>query len=84
MHICMRTTLNLDDDLMKALRKRAAETGRTMTELMEEALRALLAPRPAQREEREFHWVTCRGKLQPGIDLADRDSLLDAMEDRRG
>lgn len=84
MFICMRTTLNLDDELMRALRRRAAETGRTMTDLMEEALRALLAPQPAPSEAREFKWVTCRGKLRPGVDLADRDSLLDVMEDPGG
>lgn len=80
MFICMRTTLNLDDELMRTLKRRAAETGRTMTEMIEEALREMLA-RPSQgREEREFRWVTVKGKVRPGVDLSDRDSLLDAME----
>ena len=82
MFICMKTTLNLDDDLMRALKQRAAETGRTMTSLVEEAIREILARQSAPRIE-EFRWVTVRGRVQPGIDVADRDSLIDAMEDRR-
>lgn len=82
MLICMRTTLNLDDRLMRALKRRAAETGRTMTELMEEALREMLARSSEPSKDREFQWVTVRGKVRPGIDITDRDSLLEAMEGR--
>jgi plasmid stability protein len=83
MLICMRTTLNLDDELMRTLKRRAAESGRTMTEMIEEALRAMLARPVKEGPEREFRWVTVKGKIQPGVDVADRDSLLDAMEGRR-
>jgi predicted transcriptional regulator len=77
----MRTTLNLDDDLMRSLKRRAAETGRTMTEMIEEAIREMLS-RPSSPEAEEFRWVTVKGRVLPGIDIADRDSLFDAMEDR--
>ncbi len=71
----MRTTLNLDDKLVRTLKRRAAESGRTMTEMIEEALRELLA-RPAREEpDGEFRWVTVRGRIRPGVDVADRDSL---------
>jgi hypothetical protein len=83
MFICMRTTFNLDDELFRALKKRAAETGRTMTELVDEALREMLARDPGPSEVHEFPWVTIRGKLRPGIDVTDRNSLLEAMEGRR-
>lgn len=78
----MRTTLNLDDELMRSLKRRAADTGRTMTDLMEEALRDMLSRDPSPEAEGEFRWVTVRGRVQPGVDLTDRDSLLDAMEGR--
>ena len=45
----MRTTLNLPDDLYRSARVRAAQEGRTVTSVMEEALRAFLdqhAPEP--------------------------------------
>ncbi|MGD2122624.1 MAG: type II toxin-antitoxin system VapB family antitoxin [Gemmatimonadota bacterium] len=78
----MKTTLNLDDDLMRTLKQRAAETGRTMTNLVEEALREMLF-RPRSHENEDFSWVTVRGRVQPGVDIADRDSLFDTMEGRR-
>jgi predicted transcriptional regulator len=83
MFFCMRTTLNLDDELMRTVKRRAAESGRTMTEIIEEALREMLARPSRDEERREFPWVTVRGRVRPGIDVADRDSLMDAMEGGR-
>lgn len=40
---CMRTTINLPDELYRATRRRAAEEGRTVTSVLEEALRRFLA-----------------------------------------
>jgi hypothetical protein len=37
----MKSTLNLDDSVMARLRREAARTGRTMSELVETALRNL-------------------------------------------
>ena len=79
----MRTTLNLDDELFRALKKRAAETGRTMTQLVDEALREMLERSSDPSVAHDIPWVTVRGKVRPGIDITDRDSLLEAMEGRR-
>lgn len=79
----MRTTLNLDDHLMRALKKRAAETGRTITRVIEDALRDSLARERARRHEPfKLRWVTVRGRVQPGVDLTDRHNLLDRMDGR--
>jgi len=43
MLICMRTTLNLDDGLAAAAKREAARQGRTLTSLLEEGLRSVLA-----------------------------------------
>lgn len=82
MLVCMRTTLNLDDDLMRALKHEAAESGRTMTEIIEEALRDRLARERAQAESFELRWVAVKGKALPGVDITDRDSLYERMEGR--
>ena len=79
----MRTTLRLDDDLMRAVKKRAAETGRTITELVERALRDLLAREQQARRGYKFRWVEVEGDVQPGVDILDRDALIDRMEGRR-
>ena len=82
MFTCMKTTLNLDDDLMRTLKQKAAETGRTMTDMIEEAVREMLNRSAAEPGRHEFRWVTVRGRALPGVDITDRDSLLDAMEGR--
>ena len=82
MLICMRTTLNLDDEVTRAVKRRAAETGRTMTEVIESALRdALMRPgRPAKPFK--LRLPTVAGGLRPGVDLSDRDALYELMEGR--
>ena len=79
----MRTTLDLDDDVAKAVKKAAAETGRTMTEVIEQSLRETLL-RPAAVAARPFRprLPIVRGRLKPGVDITDRDALYDLMEDR--
>ena len=78
----MRTTLNLNDDLVKAARQRAAETGRTLTSMLETGLRELLDRESRTERPYSLRWRTVEGGVQPGVDLSDRDSLLDRMEGR--
>jgi predicted transcriptional regulator len=77
----MRTTLNLDDDLMRAVKQNAAMSGRTVTALIETALRELLAREAEPDEGYRLGWVTVSGGAQAGVDLTDRDSLLRRMEE---
>jgi Arc/MetJ family transcription regulator len=76
----MRTTIRLDDDLLRRAKRAAAERGTTLTALVEEALRRTLAPEPAPAR-RSLALPTFRGDgLQPGVDLDDTASLLDVMD----
>jgi hypothetical protein len=84
MFICMRTTLNLDDDLMRAVKQRAAEIGSTMTEIFEQALREHLRRETERVQPFDFRWVTVKGRSLPGVDISDRDALYEQMEDRSG
>ena len=79
----MRTTVRLPDDLFREVKRHAAETGRTLTEVIEDSLRQALA-RGRQRvsHEEPFRVPTFRGTgLRPGIDLDDTASLLDVLDD---
>jgi hypothetical protein len=76
----MRTTLNLDDDLVRAAKQEAATRGVTLTRVIEEALRAELTPRPARGEFR-LDFPVVRGRRPPQVDISDRDALYDAMEE---
>jgi hypothetical protein len=79
----MRTTLDLDDELLDAARRRARDSGITLTRLIEQALAAVLATRSQPGAPFRLEWKTHRGRLLPGVDLADRDSLYDAMDGRK-
>jgi len=78
----MRTTLNMNDDLMARVKKIAAQSGKTITEVIEDALRERLSGAKVEAEPFKLAWVTVSGKLQPGVDLDDRDALLELMEGR--
>ena len=78
----MRTTLDLDDALLRKAKRRAADEGTTLTALLEEALRQYLIPaRPAGKRFR-LKLMTKKGRPVHGINFADRDALYERMEGR--
>ncbi len=77
----MRTTVRLDDQLHAAAKRRALETGRTLSAVIEDALRQALARRLPGREAKRIRLPVCgRGGLRPGVDLADGAALRDRMD----
>jgi hypothetical protein len=80
----MRTTLNLPDDLLARLKKLAAQSGTTVTALVQDALREKLGRRRSvQRAQRVELTTFGTGGLQPGVDLDDSAALLDVTEPPR-
>ncbi len=79
MVIHMKTTLNIADSVMTRLRRESAQTGRTMSELVETALRRLLQSRPEPVDLQPLPTFDSGGAL---VDIADREALYQAMEGR--
>jgi len=75
----MKTTLTIDDSVMARLRRESARTGRTMSELVETALRRLLQAKPAPVALQPLPSFTSGGAQ---VDIADREALYRAMEGR--
>lgn len=75
----MKTTLNIDGDVMRQLKQEAARQGRTMSELVEAALRLLLASQPRRGRLPPLPRYRSGGAL---VDIADREALYAAMEGR--
>ena len=75
----MKTTLNIDDKVMADLRREAVRQGRTMSELVESALRLLLRSQRKQQKIAPLPTFHSGGAL---VDIADRDALYQAMEGR--
>jgi hypothetical protein len=79
----MRTTVRLHEPLLAETKKYAAETGKTLTAVIEDALREMLARRKQGTKRRRLRLPTFPGgKLQAGVDLDDSPALLDLMEGR--
>ena len=82
MSFCMRTTLRLDDVLLRDAKRFAIETGRTLTAVIEDALREALTRRSRRAPAAPTRLPTYgRGGLRAGIDLDDSSALRDAMDD---
>jgi hypothetical protein len=75
----MKTTLNIDDTVMAELKREAARQGRTMSELVETALRLMFSSRRKQKALPALPTFDSGGEL---VDIADRGALYDAMEGR--
>jgi hypothetical protein len=81
MLLCVRTTIRLDDGLLTQAKETAARTGRTLTRVIEDALRESFARGRADRPPVAVELPTFAGSgLQDGVDLDDSAGLLDVME----
>lgn len=80
----MRTTVRLPDDLMRRAKQHATATGRTLTQLMEDAVRAELSQSVTTGEDAVPYVIEPVGGngLQPGVDLDDSAALLDLMDEQ--
>ena len=73
----MKTTLNIDDTVMAQLKREAARQGRTMSELVETALRTLFI---AQRKKIDLPPLPTFSSGGHLVDIDNRDALYEAME----
>lgn len=82
MLVCMKTTLNLPDALFEALKRAAATEKRTVTSIVEEALRQRLSS--AQRYAgKPLQLPTWNGESADGylVEIADREALWATMDE---
>ncbi len=77
-----RTTVRLPADLLKRAKRKAASEGRTLTSLIEDGLRLVVAEKKktAQTQRLPPPVSTATGGPMPGIDISDF-SALQEIED---
>ena len=76
----MRTTVDLPPDLLAAAKERAVREGRSLSDVLGDAVRNSFARTAiAEREPVELSTFGDEG-LQPGVDLDDSAALIDLME----
>lgn len=76
----MKTTLTIDDNIMKKLKEEAAKRNTTITQLVESALRLMLVPNSGEKTKIVPLPIFDLGRTY--VDISDRDSLYQAMEGR--
>lgn len=77
----MRTTVKIDDGLLKRAKMAAARSGRTLSAVVEDALRQSLDRRVQPVQPKRIVLPTFASKrLAPGVDLDDTAGLLDIMD----
>lgn len=81
----MRTTVRLEDGLLREVKHLAAAEGTTFTAVLDQALREMLARRRQAGGRPPVELPTFGGRgLQPGVDLDDSAALLELMESSDG
>ena len=76
----MRTTVRLNDHLLRSAKAHAAKTGRTLTAVIEEGLRRTLEADQSAPDREPYQVTVFSSRVRPGIDLDSNASVLEAME----
>ena len=74
-----RTTLAIEDRLLRRLKEKAAREGSTLQQVANELLRQGLDMRP-QRLDYRLELEGWDAAELPGVDVLDRDKLLDFLD----
>jgi len=77
----MRTTITIDDQLLRQAKYAAVESNRTLSEVVSDALRDMLLRQ--SRVPRRVHLPTAgRGsKVMPGVDVSSNEGLWAVLSD---
>jgi len=76
----MRTTIRINDDLLKRAKKHAVDEGRTLTSLVEDGLALVLSkPNTSRRKRVELPVSKASGGVLPGVDLNRSSDLEEVM-----
>ena len=79
----MKTTLKLDDKVLRLAKVRAAKDGITLARFVEDALRAHLKDTSNHERPYRLRLKTVAGDRPPNVDICDRDALYDVIDQPR-
>lgn len=76
----MRTTVTIDDRLLKQAKLAATRSGRSLSDLVDDGLRLVLARPPSVATDIDLPTFGGSG-VRPGVDLDDKAALLDVLDE---
>ena len=74
----MRTTIDIDDPILKKIKAIQARDGRSLGRLVSDLLAQALASEVKEAAPQYFAWTASAGALR--VDLADKDALHEALD----
>lgn len=78
----MRTTVDVDEHLLTQAKRAGLDAGRSLSKVVEDALRVYLAREQAAPGRPPVRLTTFGGSgLRPGVDLEDKDALAALLGD---
>jgi len=81
----MRTTIRINDQLLRDAKAHSARMGCSLTSLIEDALHQMLARQTGEPNQCRVKLTTVSGRaLRPGLDLDNSAKLLDILEQADG
>ncbi|MDO8672058.1 MAG: DUF2191 domain-containing protein [Dehalococcoidia bacterium] len=73
--------MRIDEQLLKEARQLAVHSGKSVTSIIEDALRVYLSRQRRYEQREPIRLITFDGEgLLPGVDLDDSSAQLDVME----
>ncbi len=79
--IMARTTVNLDPSVLRGLKRRAREEGKSLGQLISEIVGPALAEGGRTRERSPLRWHSAP-MGPPKVDLEDKEAVRRALDDR--
>jgi hypothetical protein len=76
----MRTTIRIDDDLYRAVKEQAARSGRTVSAVLEDAVRIGMRTVGRRDVAPYVPQPSGTGGVQPGVDLSSNASAAEALD----
>lgn len=76
----MKTTLNLNDQILLQAKGRAVQEGVTLTKFVEDALREKLLTERRGNRAFKLRLRTVRGDRPPNVDISDREALYEVID----
>lgn len=72
--------MSIDDEVLRVAKRRAEDEGRTLGDLVTEALRERLARRPATGRRRYVAVTSGEGGPLPGVDVTNNAAVRDVLD----
>lgn len=75
MVLCMKTTVEIPDELLIRAKQYAARERTTLRRIIEQGLRIVLGGR--RSKQKRIRWVTVPGGMPVGLDVSNRETMTE-------